>query len=94
VRREYWNLEFTFLSVSLQFNSCLDEKKSTERLDRERGCARIAVFAPFRAFRVPKFFPPDRELYQRQIDATDAQIDALVASRELPQGADRKRIYY
>jgi hypothetical protein len=25
----------------------------------------------------------DRELYQRQIDATDKQIDALVAAREL-----------
>ena len=33
----------------------------------------------------------DRELYQRQIDATDREIDKLVASRELPQGADGGR---
>jgi hypothetical protein len=28
----------------------------------------------------------DRELYQRQIEATDWEIDKLVTSRELPQG--------
>ena len=43
----------------------------------------------------------DRELYQRQtarpafaewgVDATDREIDKLVASRELPQGADGGR---
>jgi hypothetical protein len=33
----------------------------------------------------------DRELYQRQIEATDWEIDKLVTSRELPQGADGRR---
>jgi len=37
----------------------------------------FAVFAPFRDFRVSAF-PADKELYQRQIEATDRQIDALV----------------
>jgi hypothetical protein len=27
---------------------------------------------------LPSLFPPDKELYQRQIEATDRQIDALV----------------
>jgi hypothetical protein len=35
------------------------------------------AFAPFRGFRVSES-PADKELYQRQIEATDRQIDGLV----------------
>jgi hypothetical protein len=35
------------------------------------------AFAPFRSFRVSES-PADKELYQRQIEATGLQIDALV----------------
>ena len=35
------------------------------------------AFAPFRGYRVSES-PADKELYQRQIEATDRQIDGLV----------------
>jgi len=38
-----------------------------------KGCARFAAFVNFREFRDPRFSAHDRELLQRQIDATDAQ---------------------
>ncbi|TEU12282.1 MAG: hypothetical protein E3J21_21405, partial [Anaerolineales bacterium] len=37
----------------------------------------FVTFAPFRGFRVSES-PADKELCQRQIEATDWQIDALV----------------
>ena len=37
----------------------------------------FVAFVPFRGFRVSES-PADKELYQRQIEATDRQIDGLV----------------
>ena len=42
-----------------------------------KGYSRFVAFAPFESF-VFQSFCDDREMYQRLIDATDAQIDALV----------------
>ena len=60
--------------------------KARENRETRKGRITFAAFAPFREFRGSKIFAHDREMYQRQIDATDAQIDALVYA--LPQGVD------
>ena len=55
--------------------------KACENRETRKGRFSFAAFASFREFRDPKFFAQtaaDREMYQRQIDATDTEIDALV----------------